>query len=90
MKAIKRTIIAMLSMFMMVAQLWFPQQPSVRAATENLAYGKPVTVSGVEGGYVNETTLKYPQINHRKKHKIVLEALKKTAEEITEILEYTT
>ena len=58
MKAIRRTIIAMVSMFMMVAQLWFPQQTSVRAAAENLAYGKPVTVSGVEGGYVNETTLK--------------------------------
>ena len=63
MKAIRRTIIAMVSMFMMVAQLWFPQQTSVRAAAENLAYGKPVTVSGVEGGYVNETTLKYPQFN---------------------------
>ncbi|MCL2747465.1 MAG: discoidin domain-containing protein [Oscillospiraceae bacterium] len=63
-RPVRRAAILLLSMCLILCQVGFLPTLLASAAEEvNVALGKPVTVSGVEGGYNGDGTLVYPQFN---------------------------
>ena len=61
-KTLRALLCIMLSLVMMIPTVVMPQTVAkADILDENLALGKTVTVSGIEGGYLSDGTLKYPQ-----------------------------